>query len=244
MRLRSFNAAGRATFRQFLQAAREDSSLPAPVKLLEDRTLTTLVEPAIEVEPRSFRLRADAAEYLRDKLEPLNEHWVANDAGVWTWLTLFYFDEVCPLLDGRRSVKNDYSYIFEPKNPRHFYRHRLFIAWRVITSAPNHNRLFLNVNLPTLDHVTAEVFKRLYLVRIPCLFELLDQLYWDDERSRPRVGIVDSDKVNPGDLIHRLPIRIRQLEKTFDLASVSAEQLLKLLGPEFALKDVPTANRT
>jgi hypothetical protein len=35
-------------------------------------------------------------------------------------------------------------------------------------------------------------------------------------------------------LVHRLPIRIQQLEKTYDLQSVSAEQLLELLGDEFS----------
>lgn len=241
MKLRTFNDAGIKAFRQFLQAARDDSATPVPFHLLEDDALTAVVDPHIEVEERNFRRRADAAECFRTLLEPLNEHRVANDAGLWTWLTLFYFDEVCPMVGGNRSVKNDYAYIFEPKNSRHFYRHRLFLAWYAITLSPQHNRLFLGVTVPTLDKVSEEVFKRLFLTRIPAIFELLDRLYWDPERGRVRPGMVSPGTVKPGDLVHRLPIRIRQLEKTYDLISLNADQLLELLGPEFQQQEEAVA---
>lgn len=62
---------------------------------------------------------------------------------------------------------------------------------------------------------------------------MLHELYWDPHRRGPRKGITPS-KPRPGDLRHRLPIRIQQLEKTYDLQSVSASQLISLLGDEFA----------
>ncbi|MFH1923831.1 MAG: hypothetical protein ABIP48_28565, partial [Planctomycetota bacterium] len=166
---------------------------------------------------------------------PLPEHEVAENAGLWTWLTLLFFDDVCPAQKGHRTVKNDYCYVFEPKNARHFYRHLLFIAWKVQSIAPNHSRLFLNNSVASLDKITTEVMKRLYLTRIPCIFEVLDRLYWDEETGKARRGIVTPSRVKPGDLMHRLPIRIRQLEKTYDLVSLSADQMLELLGEEFQL---------
>ena len=159
---------------------------------------------------------------------------MAANAGLWTWLTLYFFDEVCPPADGYHVLKNDYYYVFEPKNSRHFYRHLLFIAWRALCISPKHNRLFLNSPISSLDKVTSEVMKRLYLTRIPCIFEVLDRLYWDRERGRARVGITDSQAVKPGDLVHRFPLRMRQLEKTYDLFSLDANQLIELLGAEFS----------
>lgn len=129
-------------------------------------------------------------------------------------------------------MKNDYHYIFEPKNSRHFYRHLLFISWRVLMIAPENHRLFLTSPLSTLDKVTTEVMKRLFLTRIPCVFAVLDQLYWDDARGKARAGVV-GQQVRPGDLMHRFPLRIRQLEKTYDLLSLNANQLIELLGEEF-----------
>jgi hypothetical protein len=210
--------------------------------MLEDETLSEAVKPQVTVEPQRFATRRAAAEYLSSRLTPLSEQDAAVNAGLWTWLTLFFFDELCPPSGAGRRVKNDYHYVFEPKNPRHFYRHLLFIAWRSIRLAREHARLFLNCPVSTLDKFTVEVMKRLYLTRIPCIFEVLDRLYWDGERGRVRAGVTDFQTVKPGDLVHRFPIRMRQLEKTYDLFSLNADQLIELLGPEFqTAPPAPTA---
>src|SRR5690606_17109233 len=112
------------------------------------------------VEMRTFNRRRDASEYFVDLLKGIPEHEIAHDAGLWTWLTLFYFDQICPIDSGARKVKNDYYYIFEPNNPRHFYRHLLFVAWRVKVLAGDFDRLYANVPLGKLDGVTTEVMKR------------------------------------------------------------------------------------
>jgi len=239
MIVRQFNDEGIDRFREFLAAARENPTEPVPRGLLEDEEVSAIVHPEVAVEPRRLERKADAAYYLERILKPIPEVEVAQNFGLWTWLSLFYFDEVCPQKAGKRAVKNDYHYVFEPKNTRHytrhFYRHLLFIAWRTLRVAGAHNRLFLGTPLATLDKVTTEVMKRLFLTRIPCIFEVLDRLYWDSKRGRARAGIVGTRPLRPGDLTHRLPTRIRQLEKTFDLVSLDADQLIELLGPEFRL---------
>lgn len=234
---RKFNHIGITAFRDFLTACRENTTTPVPTRLLEDHSLTEPLPMAVEVTPRPLATKADAARYLAGILEPMPQHDVAENAGLWTWLTLYFFDEVCPEQGGRRSVKNDYHYVFEPKNPRHFYRHLLFISWRVLVVAPVHNRLFTSSSLSILDKMTTEVMKRLFLTRIPCIFEVLDRLYWDEVRGKPRAGMV-GQQVRPGDLMHRFPLRIRQLEKTYDLLSLSADQLTELLGDEFRQQEI------
>jgi len=233
MILRQLREEGIQAFRGFLASCREDASTPVPREFLEEDSLTVVVESQIEVQLRAFATKADAAEYFTNALKQLSADDIANNAGLWTWLTLFYFEQVCPLHDGTRRVKNDYHYIFEPRNPRHFYRHLLFIAWRVLNVSPDHNRLMLNGSVATLDKVTTEIMKRLYLTRIPCIFEVLDRLYWDEDRGRVRQGIVSPHGAKPGDLVHRFPLRIRQLEMTYDLQSLNADQLIELLGDEF-----------
>jgi len=236
--VRQFNPAGVRAFQSSLARCREAPQTPAPRHLLEDDAFTETVEPTITVQPKRFRTRRDAAAYLSAALAPLGEPNIAGNAGLWTWLTLFFFDEVCPADQGGRHVKNDYYYLFEPKNSRHSYRHLLFIAWYVLRVAPEHNRLFLDVSVSSLDEVTKVVMERLYLTRIPCLFEVLDRLYWDQSRGRVRSGIVTRETVKPGDLRHRLPTRVRQLEKTYDLFSLNANQLIELLGTEFQFEAV------
>lgn len=233
MQLRKFNNAGIDAFQRFLAAYRENPREAVPVTLLESEDHSLLVPNKIEVEAREFSSRRDAANYFHEVLAPLSPDTIRKDAGMWTWLSLFYFDQVCPASNGSRKVRNDYTYIYMPDESRYFYRHLLFIAWQVKQLAPKHNRLFLDSSLVTLDKMTTEVFKKLFLTRIPCLFELLDRLYWDCANNRPAKGVVSPHKVSAGDLVHRLPTRIRQLEKTYDLHSLEANQLLEILGDEF-----------
>lgn len=232
MKLRRFTNSGIEQFQIYLAKARENPNTLVPVELLEDDSHTTLVDPEIEIESKDFDTRADAASYFHSKLGALDADQLNIDAELWTWLSLFYFDQVCPVINGRRKVRNDYTYIYEPGNMRHFYRHLLYVAWRAKVVAPKHSRLLLWSTVNVMDKVTTEVMKRLFLTRIPCIFEVLDRIYWDETTSRPIQGIVGS-KTTIGDLTHRLPTRLRQLEKTYDLYSLNADQLIELLGNEF-----------
>lgn len=233
MRLRRFNKSGIDAFRRFLAACRENPKEYVPTDLLESDEHTLLLSVEINVKSRDFSTRRDAADYLHDVLSPLSPDAVRKDAGMWTWLSLFYFGQICPSGPGSRKVRNDYTYIYMPDESRYFYRHLLFVAWYVKQLAPEHNRLFLETPVNRLDRFTEEVTKRLYLTRIPSLFELLDRLYWDADTRSPVKGMVSPRAVRAGDLIHRLPIRIRQLEKTYDLQSLDADHLLEILGEEF-----------
>src|SRR5437879_5011647 len=125
MILRQFRSAGIEAFKQFLVQGRERPKTKVPTQLLEANNLTEVVKGLnASVENRQFATRRDCAEYLKSILEPLPHQSVAENAGLWTWLSVFYFDLLCPAdADGNQHVKNDYHYVFEPKNPRHFYRH-------------------------------------------------------------------------------------------------------------------------
>lgn len=241
MILRQFNRDGIKAFRAFLAEARMNPRAPLPSELLEDDSLSECVSPEVQVEPQSFTLRSDATDYLTEILKPLSADEVSLNDGLWTWLTLFYFEQVCPSHAGQRKVKNDYYYVFESRNMRHFYRHLLFVAWHAARIAHPFHRLYMASPVSSLDKVTEEVMKKLYLTRIPCIFETLDKLYWDENRQRARVGIVDGRTVRPGDLVRRFPIRIQQLEKTYDLFSLTADQLIDLLGEEFRSESKATA---
>lgn len=234
MKLRRFTSDGIAAFQEFLAECRRQPKAAAPVGLIEHPTLTEVAAPECEVSERRFETKGQAARYLQGVLANIPTEDLAGDAGLWTWLSFLYFDSLYSFRNGDRVVKNDYYYVFEATNVRHFYRHLLFVSWRVLSLSPNHNRLFLETRLNSLDKITERVMSRLYLIRIPCIFEVLDRLYWDEAMGRPRKGIIDWKNKRPGNLNHRFPIRIRQLEKTYDLMSLTAEQLLELLGDEFS----------
>ena len=228
-----FNNKGVDRFREYLRLAREDATASVQWDLLQDPSLTEEVNPPAEVDAISFQTKREAATYLHKLLREIPKQTVIEDQGLWTWLSLYFFDSICPKRDGKRTIRNDYTYIYEPKNTRHFYRHLLFISWRILDIAPINNQLLLDRSVASLDKISSEIMKRLYLTRIPCFFELVEKIYRDPKTNRARKGIVDTTRINRGDLSHRLPTCIRQLEKTYDLHSLTADQLLDLLGPEF-----------
>jgi len=231
--LRRFNQEGLNSFRDFLSSCRKEPTLEIPIELLENSALTEIISSGIIVKKMHLETKHDTAIYLNNLLKTLNTEDVQLDAGLWSWLAFLFFDSLCPIVENRRLVKNDYHYIFEPQNMRHFYRHLMYLPWHVIHLAPIHNRLLLSSPLRTLNKLNTEIMKRLYLTRIPCIFEVLDRLYWNEVHKQPRKGITGS-KVQAGNLTHRLPIRIRQLEKTYDLMCLNADQLIELLGDEFS----------
>jgi hypothetical protein len=233
MELRRFNSRGIEVFGEVLAVCREDPKSDISIELLTNNELSDVLSPAIEVKLINFTTKREAAVYFNQLFGNSAKQDLLNDSGLWSWLSLYYFDVVCPKHAGERKVRNDYTYIFEPKSSRHFYRHLLFVSWRILDIAPNHNRLMLDSSISSLDKFTTEVIKRLYLTRIPCFFEVLDRLYWDESIGRARPGVTNFAKVTAGNLAHRLPVRIRQLEKTYDLQSLTADQLIELLGEEF-----------
>lgn len=233
MELRRFNNHGIATFREALTICRSDPQADISADLLTANDLSEVVTPTIEIEPNIFSTKRDVAVYFNQRLAPLSKQKLLDDSGLWSWLSLFYFDAICPKQGRQRRVRNDYTYIFEPRSMRHFYRHLLFVSWRILDIAPTYNRLLLDSSVSSLDKFTTEVVKRLYLTRIPCFFEVLDRLYWDESIGRARPGVTNFARVTAGNLAHRLPVRIRQLEKTYDLQSLTADQLIELLGEEF-----------
>ena len=238
--VRRFNADGIEAFRRELAECRTAPTRDIPSEMLTDPMLTESVLPSVEIELRGFKTKGDAAVYFHQIFGGIPKQQLLEDAGLWTWLSLYYFEIVCPKHSGIRKVRNDYTYVYEAKSIRHFYRHLLFVSWRTLDIAPTHNRLLLSTSISSLDKFSSEVIKRLYMTRIPCFFEVLDRLYWDEKRGRARPGVTDFQKVTAGNLVHRLPNRIRQLEKTYDLHSLTADQLLSLLGEEFAFHAATT----
>lgn len=237
MQVRRFNDRGTAAFEAFLDGARHGEDSDPPTDFLINPEFTESLSADVAIDASPLKSRRNAAERLASALEPIHESEVEHDAGLWTWLSLLFFDDVAPKSNGKRTVRNDYQYVYAARSQRYWYRHLLFIAWHVFRIAPEHNRLYLDKPVAPLDKYTELTLKSLHITRIPCIFEVLDRLYWLDAEGRPRTAMTSPERATPGNLYHRLPLRLRQIEKTFDLISLNADQLIELLGEEFQALD-------
>jgi hypothetical protein len=121
--VRTLSVEGIKSFREFLNQLRAgENSLP-PLELLEAEQHSEPFPADIEVDNRSFVSRLEAAEYLTTKFGGIRD--VHYNSGLWTWLTLFYFDQVCPPNEiGNRKANEEARYIPGSGSWR-YYRHLL-----------------------------------------------------------------------------------------------------------------------
>jgi hypothetical protein len=240
-KLRSLNAKGIAEFRGFLQQIRDGAEFRANPAVLYVDDYSPRFPRAIEVEPRTFASKFAAAEYLHGLLSTAGIN--VDDAGLWSWLALFYFDQLSPVDGaGKRRPREDYHYI--PSTDSGWQRDRHLLAGPYRLFAMHRDRARLLLHPPVHQHGTFvyQLGARRDLVTNRGLIEAIDLLYWDTKRKAPKRGATTESR--PGNL-HRLITVVQQLDFNYDLYGMRAEEILHLLPPEFdAWQPPPLLMRT
>jgi len=233
MKLRRFTVAGIEAFSGYLYRLRAGEAQPPPEDLLEDETRTETVRGSGMVEPRPFASRLDFAKYAHRILAGSQPNQVLHDVGLWSWLSLYYFDQVGPPgRAGARHPGREYRHIPEP-GFRYGHRHLLSGAYLVYTIYGLGDRLaeyLLYSPLTSEPQIFHQIVSRQNLVTNPVVVEAAGRLYFDPVSRKPRRGAFQTS--SPGTLI-RFVTLIQQLDLNYDLYSMSCENLLGLLPPEF-----------
>ncbi|MFN2475345.1 MAG: hypothetical protein ABR526_03270 [Chthoniobacterales bacterium] len=175
MTLRRFNTDGVAAFRAYRSRLTIEPTLPPPVQLLEDAAYTEVVCDA-ELSSRSFASRLDAGRFFEELLAAANVPSPELDQGLWAWLTLFYFDEVCPADgNGRRDPKTDEARLVPSlDNYQRFYRHLLlgpFLIVRAHRDQPDRAIGMLSNPLWRPGEIAEQLASRKELVTNPAVVE-------------------------------------------------------------------------
>jgi hypothetical protein len=211
-----------------------------PAELLEGAATTEPVHPPVEVEPRTFASRFEWGRYIDEKLAPLPPGPLQSDPGLWAWLTLFYFDQVCPADgNGRRKVGARARYIPTGSDFRTYYRHLLEAPWRVVRAHRDDPGRALVVLAGALDkpgEAAEQLVARTDLVTSPTVMAVATKLYIDPATRRIKRGGGGSGRGSP----RRLADVLLQFDRTFDIYQMPADQLLGLLPGEFARFRDPT----
>jgi hypothetical protein len=239
--LRSLNPNGIAAFRGYLQQIRDGAEFRAnPAVLYVDDYSSRLPHP-IEVAPRTFANKFEAAEYLHHLLSNTGAN--TDDIGLWSWLALFYFDQLSPVdSEGRRRPREDYHYIPSTDSGWHRERHLLAGPYKLFAMHRERARLLLHPPVHQHGAFVYQLGARRDLVTNKGLIEAIDLLYWDTKRNAPKRGA--TTETRPGNL-HRLITVIQQLDFNYDLYGMRADEILRLLPSEFdAWQPPPLLART
>ena len=230
-KLRRLNARGVEEFRRFLQEIREGADFQPSPAILHIDDYSPRVTPAIEVQSVQFGTKFAAAQYLSEILAPLDGPALAGDIGLWSWLALYYFDQLSPKgVGGRRRPREDYHYIPSVSNSWIRERHLLAGPYKLYMLHRERARLLLYPSVHEHGAFVYDLGFRRDLITNRGLIEGIDLLYWDAKRNRPKMGATTTTR--PGNL-RRLIAVLQQLDFNYDLYGMSAREILDLLPPEF-----------
>jgi len=227
--IRRLNAKGFGQFQAYLKELRDGKTVDVPRLLLTDVETSEPFSPQRLLEQGTFETRMEAARYLSRVFEGL--HGLEEDVGLWSWLSLFYFDQVCPVgPDGTRSPGREYRHILEPEY-RYGHRHLLAGPFVVFNLHGELGRLLLCTKLHQENRFHHELASRQSFISNPAIIQAASALYLDEKTGRPKRGSPDP-RGGPGTLPRFIDV-VQQLDVNYDLYSMRPEAILTLLPPEF-----------
>lgn len=227
-KLRRLNARGIEELRAFLQQIRDGAEFHASPAILYADEYSTKIDRPIEIEARTFANKYDAAEHLAGVLADVPAP--AEDVGLWSWLALFYFDQLSPIdAGGKRRPREDYHYI-PSDSGWHKDRHLLAGPFKLFALHRENARLLLHPPVHQHGAFVYDLGFRRDLITNRGLIEAIDLLYWDPKRGRPKRGATTTSR--PGNL-RRLITVVQQLDFNYDLHGMRADEILRLLPREF-----------
>ena len=226
---RRLTPAGIKEARDFLDSVRENPSAELQVaeRLLRDSRTSSEFEGAPELELRAFESRRDAHEYFAPLLAPIS-HRVVDDAGFWSWLGMFYFDETAPRLGGEFDLSpRDEAFVVydEGQSFRRRYVHYLWTAWRLGEQHPEADFL-LDQPLHAMGDIADRVFSYSRIFNSPGVTGLILDLYTEGSRQKRKFGR------GRGGLRHLIRT-LDQLECTYDVYGMTAAALRGILPADF-----------
>lgn len=231
MLARRLTDTGIAQFAAFLKELSRDRGLDSPGELLTGSHSSAPLDVEVDAEPREFHSRLEAAEHLFRVLRG-DPTALRNDSGFWTWLSLCWFDELCPLVRERRRPGHPARWIADLDNPRRTWRHLLagpFQILRAHCDAPQRAMVLLSGSIHRPGPLTPLLASRPSLVTCHAVVGAATRLYYNPVTARIRPGL---NPKNPGSP-RRFTDVLSQLDLTWDLHSLSVEELLDLLPAEF-----------
>lgn len=213
-------------------------------EIARDTELTAIITDEIDVSAPLPERRFDAAAGLHELLEPLTQNGIIDpgaDANLWTWMSLHWAAQLLKPEGTANRVGELARWICEPSNPRRYYRHLLagpYLTYNAHLDDPDRAKVVLSGPLHTPGEAPGQFGATQVILSSGGLMEVAKRLFWDDEADDLRKGVLSKDRPATARRFSRL---VRQLERTYDLEAMAADDILALLEPEFRTTGAPAA---
>jgi len=230
---RKFTDEGLEQLRRYLAELREGATSPPPFHLLNDPVTSKPANDDTQIENREFATRLELAQYLDDALAEIENDSIETDVYLWSWLSLFYFNQVCPpQKDGTRKPGRDYRHILEPGYP-YGHNHLLagaYLVYTVYSLNDDLSKLLLYTTPYIESGFHHQLAQRQSIITNKGLMEAAHLLYINNQEIKPKFGAIARNKAGT---LYRFIDVIQQLDLNYDLYSMTGEEVLQLLPAEF-----------
>ena len=227
-RLGRLNASGLEAFTKYLADVRSGTSDTAPLKLLVDDRTSDELPWTIRLAAQDFSTRYELGKYLVKKLSQCDQRKISHDLGLWSWLGLFYFDQLCPVISNKRSLRENYTYILS-RDYRHQPRHSIRTTYIFVRDYGYRARFMFSKPLNERGEIIEQLMARQELASCSGVVKAAYALYDDANRLTFKRGAAGRGK----GCVARYITILQQFSCTYDLWSLSAKDIVAMLPPEF-----------
>jgi hypothetical protein len=231
--IRIFNDAGINEFRNYLNSINSDESRVIPSNsFLTDDSFSTPAIGIVEVERYKFDSKRKMIIYIAERVQQLQETNILYNRGLWTWLSAFFFDSVCPLVKGVRKPGSEVRHILSSNEWNRYYRHLLAAPVRFFIELAEKSDIYLTGDPDKHGDLFEQLASRNEYATSIGIVEAATLLYWDREKNKIKKGARNKD-THPGVLRRLTGAILPQFMLTYDVNGMSGEEIIALLPPEF-----------
>ena len=232
--IRRFNDDGIREFRgRVVDAKLNETSINVGDLLTSDQFTEKVVDRPVLGEPKSFE-RYEFCEHMhrvfgecRSEIEG-RKIQVLNDAGLWSWLAAHWAPRLTSTKNKKPFVGEPARWVFESQSSWRDYRHLLASPYRIYSQNVGLRdglNLVLSGPVWLYNEFFEQVASRKYLHTNPEALRAFEILYWDPRRRKEKDGARG--------VVNRFGVVFNQLELTWDLGGMRAEEIVELFPREF-----------
>lgn len=231
MLARRLTASGIEQFQLFLQQSSHAERVEPPTTLLTDSHTSAALDIELSVRQRHFCSRLELAEHLFGMLRT-DTTTLRNDRGFWTWLSLYWFRQLCPVVNQVYQPGNAVRWIADLNHPGRACRHLIagpFQIYRAHRDNPLRALSLLCDPVSRTSPLVRLIASRPSLVTCRAVVGAATRLFYNSETGKNRSGLNGRGPGSP----RRFTDLLNQLDLTWDLHSLTTDELLELLPAEF-----------
>lgn len=204
------------------------------------KSVTVPVFPQLDTRHNTAELVASVLSKAKIDAGPSTGHEL-----MFSWLALMFLPSLCKRNNqGSLETGKMYRYVLT-RSTSDFYRHLVACPYWLLHRYGESARIFLCQKAHIMPDVVEQVVSRPTLINSDGVIELIDRLYWDKSAGAPRDGFTSTERIenpppgyaktspDPGTL-RALEWTLGQLQCTYDLRSMSADQIMSHLPAEFS----------